>query len=240
MRIYDTLTGKNRSFPNWSAADAYWYGKDREAYTLYICILPYRNVIPFKTKEELQRWWLNNCGLDFRQLNMTGNDMMTSVVEYEDYVTTESWLRPYMVFDSDGRIIDIRSWSWQLAPQHHTANFSWLTGRGSRSHTHRKGGPSMYRQTLRAEQDAEDHCKEVGLDDRIRFRKRARDIDVWDYVEYAHAKDYIGSKSWKDQTKAARQYGRHKPFCKRAPAQQKPDEDLIERLSEELLTVSRV
>ena len=179
--------------------------------------------IKFGSMNDVAYWWRRKVGQDFSQVNITGKDTCT-VMEKNGWLRTEigviptykrvRYLRRYQVLDEDGRSVDIRTWPksvWEWAPSHPACYWPC----GFKDNHHRTTGPSMWRSPYRASMDGLDEGELLseGLPLPIRDNSGVRlpfdgTDSVWDYYDshYFHWR----SKSWKDQTKARKQWAKHK------------------------------
>lgn len=177
--------------------------------------------------------------MDFLELNMTGKDTVTGMEKvpgkfwfyqgttfpcYEEVAT----LRRYMVTDEQGRSIDIRTWLPEIAlvksgkyrPTHKKANAKEPVyrrepcGQGRKQHSHRVGYPAMWHRALAETLNEED----LALDAEVRptrdhsgIRKRGiKDETSFERAERRASRSWTCSKCWKDQSKAGRQWAKHK------------------------------
>lgn len=192
-------------------------------------------VIISGTCQEIAYWWRTNKkfrdykgNIHFDELNMTGKDTVLHVVKdgliklkiRGEYTWVTNYkhvhdLRTYQVQDEDGRSVDIRSWGkdvWEYEPPRCTYVPRWMSG--SKAHGHRSSGPSMWRGTFSASMESVDKAElladghPVPLRDNSGVRLPFTTSTVWDYYDehFFHQK----SKSWKDQTKARKQWAKHK------------------------------
>lgn len=179
--------------------------------------------------------------VDFTQLNVTGKDVYRIPEQdgwywFKDkdghpytvpkYVWV-AYLRRYQVFDDAGRSIDIRAWDdsvWHYVPPRQSSQ--WYPGwmRGAKFHHHRTSGPSMWRGTLRAAMDVAEIDEDLPLPIRDNTKVRlpfGGTEDSWSYYDrhYCHWK----SASWKDQTKARKQWAKHKTWGKKPARREEND-----------------
>lgn len=201
----------------------------------------------------------------FDILNVTGNDTYSvlertgrwywSVCGEDRHLAPEYarrfYTRQYLVTDETGRHIDIRLWPasiWEQAAAPVRYSF-WSFGSGSRPHAHREHGAHGYRRAAAAACSPLDEDAAILLTGaqqeavKIRNRSLCPGMNDYDFYERRAHNKWAGSKCWKDQSRASRQFAKHKPgrgrgFNKmqrlngRAP---EPGEDLVLRLSRELV-----
>lgn len=174
--------------------------------------------------------------LDFSQLNITGKDccpVYERVGMYWEPKNECFWnsyvrvmrLKRFQVIDSDGRSIDIRTWKPEIAlanAGHYPAKPSKEhipvfrrepAGWGRKVHTHRKGGCTMWRASMREVfcGDDDELTEFRPVIDRSKSRNRGFSFDAgWDAVERRHNSSWTSSKCWKDQSKSGRQWAQHK------------------------------
>ena len=194
------------------------------------------NPMVFDTKSDLLDFWKRKIG-DFRELNVTGKD---NKIENE-YTTTTSCvpgllgyttiehrvLKRYLVIDESGRHMDIREWENTPIRTGSTHTCAVVPFIGEKYHLHRTDGPSMYRRTRRANTD--DRFEELENGEMvavpgIRSKTVIRADDVWEH--YGRPTKGVCSKSWKDQTKADRQYRQRKKGSTRSVQQGTNTEDM--------------
>lgn len=177
------------------------------------------NPMRFDTKEELLAFWYVHCGYAWENLNVTGNDINTYPESH--YIETTPgglplvrylyapYLRRYLITDEAGRHQDIRDWSQEIKPLPRKSNFYGLYASGSKQHWRRASGPSMWRRTARAADEAA-HQEDVDPEERVPpVRNKA--VLSWLDQDGAYEKHYFSrhSRCWKDQSKAGCQYRRH-------------------------------
>ena len=179
--------------------------------------------VKFGSMTDVAYWWRKKAGRDFSQLNITGNDTFTSMERcgwlFTDIGVIPRYkkvchLRRYQVLDEDDRSVDIRTWPksvWEWAPSYPPCYWPC----GFKNNHHRTTGPSMWRGTYRASMDGLDEAElleenlPLPIQDNTGVRLPFNGTDrVWDYYDshYFHWR----SKSWKDQTKARKQWAKHK------------------------------
>lgn len=197
------------------------------------------------TCQQIAHWWRRKFkdqkgNVNFRDLNVTGKDVVIckekdgfSLVMIDGKLTLiTNWvrvryLRRYQVLDEDGRSVDIRNWSkdvWEYKPpRHRPLVLDWVDG--SKSHFHRTSGPSMWRGTFSSSMETADETEllEDGLplpiQSNVDVRLPFNTSTVWDYYDRHHF--HRKSKSWKDQSKARKQWGK----CKRSGKSQRREDD---------------
>ncbi len=177
---------------------------------------------------DIAYWWHRKVGRDFFQLNVTGKDTHTAMEKDGSWLHIQEngrsyviptykkviYLRRYQVLDEDGRSVDIRTWPksvWEWTPTYPPCYWPC----GFKSNYHRISGPSMGRGTYRAsmnvldESELLDEALPLPIRDcsDVRFPFNGTD-DVWSYYDGHHC--HWRSKSWKDQTKARKQWAKHK------------------------------
>lgn len=211
----------------------------------------------FKAEVDVACWWNTHFrGMRFDELNVSGRDInmvtvqagthMASICgelrEFPTYKTIPV-LRRYQVFDAAMRSIDIRLWSdsiWEHVPQVSPMCSRWQSG--SKPHYHRTAGPALWRRTLRMRADtvSSDELQEDGLPvpmyDRTAYRHgyNFRTADIWDFYEEKADAKLCSSKSWKDQTRARKQWAKHKSGpCRTYRKESEYDDGLFCRLSDE-------
>lgn len=145
---------------------------------------------------------LNSMNHAFDELSMTDAD--TNVIRLPlfgtEFVKEIKSLRTYRVYDSDDRIIDIRLWDEcdEILFPPRKVVYSYYNS-GSKRHHHRVTGPSfMYRDLRNREREDGIASKPI----------RISVADAWDSYEKHYFASY--SKSWKDQSKAKKQWCKHK------------------------------
>lgn len=184
-----------------------------------------------------------NLKLSFEQLNVTGVDTTSRLEEIPGkYFTTRfgihpchEWvqrLRRYQVVDDAGRSIDIRAWKEELRQVEGTDKNLWNTpnrpvnapkfrqgpcGQGRKNRNHFIAGPAMWKASMSAQSMDEPLDEDAGLRPILDHTKvRTRGINEYTNAyrsQYKISGRWGGSKSWKDQSKAGRQWARHKPSC---------------------------
>lgn len=178
-----------------------------------------------ENKTELHRAWLyhaqhvsrlelNYYGTpqpDFSLLSMTDSDKAPGMF------TGEYIRRPLRVIDETGRIIDIRTWPEMyetLKPETKSNPVSYLSC-GAKYHEHRTTGPAMLHKSLKQSFCTYDLTDdEDGVLPESVFIKQPR-VRFGNHMNFEKAdrrwlNKHNGSKSWKDQSKAERQYCKHK------------------------------
>lgn len=191
----------------------------------------------WKTKR-IKSWPMSEKPLDFSELNVTGVDTHFDLVKTNELYFnsfTGTWLplykkilvrKRYHVVDKAGRAIDIREWANEIR----MVNNGWhpddkqdkklhevfrktSCSQGAKDHSHRRGCKSMWRASVvQASLNHEDELDGyMPIVDKSKFRNRGFGPgNNWDSYEwYRHLKAFH-SKSWKDQSKAGRQWARHK------------------------------
>lgn len=196
----------------------------------------------FATDKDLVAWWKKQFpspASRFSELNMTGKDTYTYVeFKYHDGITVQeeqTCLRRYRVTDEDGRGVDIRNWSsglWSYVPAPRTYLFGPYKRDGRRVQ-----GPSMYRRTAQQVQRVPETEGHKPIIDRSNVRNKSlmSICDNLDYYDRRHDHGYYADRSWKSQTKARRQYVKHKAYHK-GPVER--DRDIFKALAEDGFAVS--
>lgn len=170
----------------------------------------------------------------FRSLNMNGKDMATYKSRYmffSSYIQkSDLFLRRHLVYNEEDRVLDPRTWRKaietvlqskdphvfrELHPSKMNHRYmNWMPGR--KFHSHRCTTPAFYYQMLKASQDewGEEVEEFDVLYDRTSLRNRTYSHgDGWDRAEKKAFRTL--SRSWKDQSHSRKQWGKHKPSCKR-------------------------
>lgn len=179
----------------------------------------------------------------FHLLNVTGKDTLREMVPTGQYICYprlmtsfpeyrwESRLRRFRVLDGEGRSIDIRSWEELYqeevkgsCPIRETQTRSPKfrqepCGSGAKQHEHYFRGAAFWKESLKAAMDDDfmDDVDYLPITNHGKARKRG--ITSWSSNEKANRKArnrYSGSASWKDQSKAGKQWAKHKPGATRA------------------------
>lgn len=212
----------------------------------------------FASREDAAAWWKSNF-TDFCDLNVTGKDCFAET-ELDGFETDDDGfvhpvfyrygpvLRRYQVFDEDFRSIDIRLWPdsvWNAEPHRCSWPRPWLWNAG---YKHRRPGitaPSMAYSTSRQNADCVDYEElyEDGLPAPERDRSAVRpkvlisDFDTWDHMDksWSGFRSSRCSKSWKDQHKSRRQWGKHKSVPRVPQEIPENGEDLAARLTAEIV-----
>lgn len=171
--------------------------------------------------------------MDFSELNVTGKDIvigfeLVSGKSFFSCYEKVATLRRYMVTDELGKSIDIRTWlpeivlveSGQYQPTYRMADSKQPMyrrepcGQGRKHHFHRVGCPAMWHRSMAEAAGVEDLALEADvrpLRNRSGIRKRGiEDEAPFEKAERRISRSWTCSKSWKDQTKAGRQWAKHK------------------------------
>lgn len=192
------------------------------------------NPLRFAAKNDLLDFWSQHIG-SFDMLNVTGRDISTDV----DFISTgvrsdgniiitkveERHLRPYLVVDENGRHEDIRNWIREREKENTCSSVSsrWSV-KGTKQSIHRMSGPSMRHRTLRdSTRDFYTDLDGSSLVEVPGVRKKLC-INRTDEENFYCSEN--GSKSWKDQHKAANQFAKHRAGCHRRKKVIAPAEDL--------------
>ena len=149
---------------------------------------------------------LNEVSNAFDDLSMTNSDIKVyrraMFTISTDVIEETRVLRTHRVYDSAGRIIDIRLWpecDEILFPPRKRTYFCYNLGH--KHHGHRVSGPSFNHRDLRDRQ-RDDYYGAKPI--------RISVVDAWDFSEKRYFAGYCKSKSWKDQTKSRKQWCKHK------------------------------
>jgi len=196
-----------------------------------------RSYIHFQNQEDLVLWWRRKAR-GFEDLNVTGKDI--GVVHWMQPAwngcfieKSETWLRRYQVFDKEMRSVDIRQWSrtvWDYEAPH--VPYRWASN-SRKQHWHRITGPSFWHGTLKGAVVGKDEDVPLfPIKDKSKVRNKVREEFVWDYIDRKAARR--PSRSWKDQSKARKQWGKSKPHSKQAVLDSEPGDAMAERLMKEL------
>lgn len=196
--------------------------QEEETTLYYICDLYAGKALSFQSRETLAAFWFKKFGRRFEDLNVTGKDTRVEYVSrprpsalVPDKLVTvsapELVTRRYQVLDEKGRSVDIRTWPEEIfrEPKPAHAGYSLSGAKQYRGHWH---GPTLQLRSMR-EFDVDDHMDDVehvAVRDRSRLRRKAvlSPGDYEDHVCCVSARSK--SCSWKDQTRARKQYARHK------------------------------
>lgn len=194
------------------------------------------NPMVFENKADLLDFWKRKIG-DFRELNVTGKDIKivaecikTPAGIDGDIGYTTIWhrvLKKYLVVDEFGRHMDIREWEELPVRANDGPKYAMDLSIGAKYHLHCTDGPSMYRRTRRA--NADDRFEELENGEMIavpgiRNKTVISAEDVRDH--YVRPTKGVCSKSWKDQTKADRQYRQRKKGSARSAQPEANTEDM--------------
>lgn len=160
----------------------------------------------------------------FDELNVTGRDCYI-VRTFSDL--PERRLRRYQVLDEQGHSIDIRQWMpiFQKIAEAHTPweyREGYLAPKAAEPirsgfvrHNHRYRLPTLQ---IQARRDALyvidfDELDQVPLYNRTKVRNKTYDEECsWDKVE-RKVRNRFGKKNWKDQSKAIKQWAKHRAGC---------------------------
>lgn len=136
-------------------------------------------------------------------------------------------LRRYQVFDEADRSIDIREWKDEIsaysagvrpAGNHDAAHIPAFRqepcGAGRKHNSRRISSPAFTRDNLMALEDMADIPDDIRpVVDHTCARNRGMNrYSVWDAAEFKQNGKY-GRRCWKNSTKAARQWAKHKSGC---------------------------
>lgn len=172
---------------------------------------------PFPDAPSLARAWRARFGPSFDELNVTGRDtragMVTRIAGRPARVILErvEWPRRFQVLDEDGRSVDIRAWPeavFRDEPRHPRRWFDASAGR-HRGNPHRRG-PTLQLGAMREAADRTylDECDARPTRDDSGVRRKAA-LTPGEFADRCGAR-WKKSDSWKDQTRAPRQFARHK------------------------------
>ena len=189
----------------------------------YIVDLYWNNYTAYQTKEEVCQAWVKLCGgEEFWELNVTGKDTYTLVNEYNG--TVDTYLRRYIVLDSDGRSIDIRDWvPFKFPPKKRRAPFCL-----ARSPRRIYQNPRLYHRALVEESIVRETEKEEDMP--VDFRYRTKKMD------YECVEDSSPKRSWKKTCKRKHQWAKRIRRPNSFPAAFPEDGfELAARLSAELV-----
>lgn len=202
--------------------------------------------VKFDEKRSLLFYWGQYIGrsvskrfaLDFEMLNVTGKDISTEpfFIEAHAPLMRPTWqmhrvTRRYQVFDDEGRSVDIRKWSTEIADVESGKYVPWTRSSSSKEtftfrrgpvpyirkqHAHRLGTESFFHASLIAleEKPLEDTDISPVIDhSSVRKRGRKLKFESWDNAEMK-ANNKWNRRCWKDSSKAPRQWAKHKnrPF----------------------------
>lgn len=169
------------------------------------------NPMAFESKEALLAFWHKTNGVSWEHLNITGNDTLVQKTIKDDFRTVRTVIctRRYLIMDEYGRKLDPRDWGLPIRPLPTGPVIHWAYNNGAKNHQHRVSGPALWRGTARASFN-----ETFELDDVIEpapgLRKKAL-MSVYDKNDiYERRRFRRPTRSWKDATKASRQYMRHK------------------------------
>lgn len=169
------------------------------------------NPMVFESKEALLAFWHKINGVSWENLNVTGNDTLVQSTVEDDFsaVQTVVYTRRYLVMDEYGRKLDPRDWNLPIRPLPDGPVVRRIYNRGSKNHRHRVSGPALWRSAARADFD---RAFEIGdsIEQAPGLRKKAL-MSLYDKNDiYDRRRFRRPTRSWKDATKAERQYMRHK------------------------------
>lgn len=211
----------------------------------------------FETQEAVADWWGSKQSADL-DLNVTGNDCYSEPVYtgcqidddgftyiiFYDYIAR---LRRYQVFDNDFRSVDIRQWPDSIWDARYKPNHD-VCGRyhvGPKQSHPSVTGPAMAHSTSRQNTDCVDYdeLNEAGLPvpekDRSEIRRKVliSDGDYENYVSrsWSGCRSEYHPKSWKDQYKSRKQWGKHRHIPRVCQDLPENGEDLADRLMAELV-----
>ena len=167
-------------------------------------------------------------------------------------------LRRYQVFDDEFRSVDVRLWPeadpklWAKTALSARSSYSsfWRFRSGSKQHQRSLTGPAMAHSTSRQNTDCVDYEElyDFGLPvpekDRSAVRRKVL-ISDGDYAGYLDDGWYRQrgsncSRSWKDQYKSRKQWGKHRNVPRISQEVPENGEDLVARLTAELISGENV
>lgn len=169
------------------------------------------NPVVFEDKEALLAFWYKVNGASWENLNVTGNDTLVQSTVEDDFSTVQTVVctRRYLVMDEYGRKLDPRDWGLPIRPLPDGPVVRRVYNQGSKNHRHRVSGPALWRGAARADFD---RAFEIGdnIEQAPGLRKKAL-MSLYDKNDiYDRRWLRKPTRSWKDATKAKRQYMRHK------------------------------
>lgn len=169
------------------------------------------NPMVFEDKEALLAFWYKVNGASWENLNVTGNDTLVQSTVEDDFSTVQTVVctRRYLVMDEYGRKLDPRDWGLPIRPLPDGPVVRRVYNQGSKNHRHRVSGPAIWRGAARADFD---RAFEIGdnIEQAPGLRKKAL-MSLYDKNDiYDRRWLRKPTRSWKDATKAKRQYMRHK------------------------------
>lgn len=197
------------------------------------------NPRPFESEEALLDFWARKIGYDWKELNVTGNDLRRDLTwDFYGYDAESAALyvprrvpstRRYLITDGAGRKIDPRAWGLPIRTVHVPWEPRWYDNRAKQS-VRRVKGPALWRPAMRASSERLNESDTGEILPVPPVRKGAvmgvyEKNDVYDRRHWRHA------RSWKDNGRTRRQWARHKTFGHRRPAD-KSDPDIWKRLAE--------
>lgn len=174
--------------------------------------------IPMADQAAVVEWWKDRFGgiwpqddsiysshNFFRELNLTGKDIRRDSCGSYD-------LRQFQVLDELGCPVDLRAWPKEIWTSSPKVSSQHSSGCGSKKVLHRMDGPKARRQMLRllsSDVDFEE-VEQVVVLDKTRVTRKSTDSTCGDsgIRRYFRENNMAPSRSWKDQTKAARQYAK--------------------------------
>lgn len=141
--------------------------------------------------------------MDYTLLSMTDAD---TFISFEN-----RYSRPLRVLDENGRIIDIRAMpEMNQGPKWPTLKSKIRYNSSSKHNVRRQRGASMYHRDCQQASNTPDTEDVPALVQIKNPRTHVTRLDAWDIYETRYNRHYTGSKSWKDQTKARKQWSKHK------------------------------
>lgn len=196
------------------------------------------NPMPFGSKAELLDFWARKIGYDWKELNVTGNDLRQDLTwDFYGYDGENAALyvprrvpstRRYLVADEAGRKIDPRTWGLPIRTIHVPWEPRWRDN-GAKQNIRRANGPALWRPAVRAGSLHldEDEAGEAIAVPPVRKGALMGVLEKNGVYDRRHGR---ADRSWKDTGKTRRQWARHKDFGHRRPADE-PDPAVWERLA---------
>lgn len=169
-----------------------------------------------RTANELKTAWLKYAQhverLNYEPEKDKMNYTLLSMTDADTFISFDNrYLRPLRVLDENGRIVDIRTMPEMNQEPEWPVFKSKITYNSSSKHSlRRQRGAAMYhrdRKQAGNKPDAEDIPALIQIKEP---RTHVTRLDSWDIYETRYNRHYTGSKSWKDQTKARKQWSKHK------------------------------
>lgn len=185
------------------------------------------NTFSFDDQQTLVDWWKKTNGkLNFSELNVTGCDYHGPSLDAYVNPETQEWnfapnkeikpqIKRFVVIDNNGRKIDIRTWPaelWDYKQRqiHLWERYPWLYS-GSKRPWHKTKGMSFNHKDLKNYTKIEADELPAGIEP-AKIKKISPPTDWGSFycIDKRQMNKAHKSRSWKDQSKAAKQYMRHK------------------------------